>query len=1023
MAHPPPSLPRKGGGADGARGTFNAPATGSKHLPPCGGGWEGGATFPSTLHLAAPIGTGYPIVMTLALAPLPALPHAAFSEWAAGLDPQVAAPIMAAEPNLGPLFAQAPYLFDLARQQAEWLSGALRTDADTALSAVLAEVRAAGHAAASEEELSPVLRRGKARVALLAAVAEVGKAWTTAQSTAALSDLADATLDAALDLLMRKAADRGDLVPGAQATAAASGLALFALGKHGGRELNYSSDIDIVAFFDPARGILVDPMEATKFYTRIVRGLVALMQDRTEHGYVFRTDLRLRPDPGSTPVAISFDAAIAYYEVRGQNWERAAWIKARPCAGDIAAGDSFLKEMAPYVWRKHLDFATIADIQAMKRQINISKNVGDVRVEGHNVKLGRGGIREIEFFTQTQQLIAGGRDKTLRVRPTAQALAALAAAGWISEKTATDLTETYWFLRAVENRLQMLRDEQTQLLPETEEGVAVIARLMGDADPAAFETRYRAALNLVVGYYGELFTEGETLGTGEGNLVFTGSDDDPGTLETLASLGFKDPAKVSQTVRKWHYGGYGATRSAAARAHLTELLPSLLRTIAGAGNADEALARFDNFLSRLPSGVQLFSLLRNYEQLRRLLVAFMASAPRMAEAVIHRAHVMDGLIDPAFANDVSRRRALVSKVDAFLGEGRAYEEVIDRARIIGQEQKFLISAGLLSGTVTGARAGEQFTTLAETLLARLFKAVRTEFERRHGVVPGARTALLGFGKMASREMTVTSDLDFIMLYDAPAEADESDGQKPLATSHYFTRLTQRLVSAVTAPTSEGVLYDADMRLRPSGNAGPLATGLGGFRRYQMGEAWTWEHLALSRARVIVADGDMDGSVNAAIGEILAAPHDANKIVDDVLSMRALMARERKPRHAFDLKLATGGLVDLEFIAQSAQLVAGATIARPQAPTREVLARLDETGLAPEGARLVEILDLYATILQVMSAALIDPFKEDAWTGAFRELLAGLTHYPSFELLALDIEQMRGEVSAAAEAWYAKARTL
>ncbi len=215
------------------------------------------------------------------------------------------------------------------------------------------------------------------------------------------------------------------------------------------------------------------------------------MQDRTANGYVFRTDLRLRPDPGATPVALPIEAALTYYEARGQNWERAAWIKARPCAGDKAVGEAFLKELAPYVWRRHLDFATIADIQAMKRQINISKNVGDVRVAGHNVKLGLGGIREIEFFTQTQQLIAGGRDLTLRVKPTAEALAALAAANWISPRAAEDLTRIYWFLRAVENRLQMLRDEQTHVMPEDEAGVTTIATLMG-MDLPTFETAYRA---------------------------------------------------------------------------------------------------------------------------------------------------------------------------------------------------------------------------------------------------------------------------------------------------------------------------------------------------------------------------------------------------------------------------------------------------------------------------------------------------------------------------------------------------
>ncbi|MDP1731740.1 MAG: bifunctional [glutamine synthetase] adenylyltransferase/[glutamine synthetase]-adenylyl-L-tyrosine phosphorylase [Devosia sp.] len=923
--------------------------------------------------------------------------------------------------SLETVLSAAPYLAELAERHADWFAAARKLAPDAALDAELTEIAHAGHFCQSEEEFSMALRLAKGRVALLAAVAETGGAWTTAQSTAALSDLADAALDAGLDVLMRLAAARGAL--DGETTSGNSGLAIFALGKHGGRELNYSSDIDIVAFFDPQKGVLGDPLEATKFYTRIVQKLAALMQDRTAHGYVFRTDLRLRPDPGSTPVALPIEAALAYYESRGQNWERAAWIKARPCAGDKSVGAAFLAELTPYIWRKHLDFATIADIQAMKRQINISKNVGDVRVEGHNVKLGLGGIREIEFFTQTQQLIAGGRDQSLRVRPTAEALAALAAASWITPKAASDLTETYWFLRAVENRLQMLRDEQTHLMPESSHEVAVIAQLMGEPDSAAFERRYRDALTLVVSYYSELFAEGGSLGSGEGNLVFTGSDDDPGTLETLGAMGFGDPAKVSATVRKWHYGGYAATRAAAARAHLTELLPALLQTLAGTGNADEALARFDNFLSRLPSGVQLFALLRNHERLRTLLVALMASAPRMAEAVIHRAHVMDGLIDPAFGDEVRRPAVLVAKVADFLGEARDYQEVIDRARIIGQEQKFLIAAGLLSGTVTAARAGEQFTALAETLLQHLFVAVRREFEKRHGVIPGARAALLAFGKMASREMTVSSDLDFIMLYAVDGEAEESNGQKPLAVNQYFTRLTQRLVTALTAPTSEGVLYEADMRLRPSGNAGPLATSLPGFIAYHHEHAWTWEHLALSRARVIAADDGLDTMVGAAIEEILSRRRDAAKTIEDVVSMRVRMAKERPPRHPFDLKLAPGGLVDLEFIAQSAQLVARQELAVPQASIAATLARLNATGLLAEGARLAEIHRTYMTVLQVMSAALADPFKDEGWTGGFRELLAGLTNYPSFERLADDLKAMQAEVSAAAEKWYAEAVAL
>jgi glutamate-ammonia-ligase adenylyltransferase len=959
--------------------------------------------------------------MSITLAPLPPIPHPDFDALLAELTGDVAQAFAAAQPALGPLLQSAPYLLELARTHAEWLALALDKGPDAVFADLLKTVAEAG-TTADEAGLGQALRIAKGRTALLAAVAETGGVWTTARATEALSDLADAALEAALDFLMGQAADKGQLVvPREKARAANSGLALFALGKHGGRELNYSSDIDIVAFFDPQKTILADPGEATKIYSRMMQRLVGLMEDRQAYGYVFRTDLRLRPDPGSTPVALSVDAALAYYEVRGQNWERAAWIKARPCAGDKTVGEAFIKELAPYVWRKHLDFATIADIQAMKRQINVSKKVGDIRVEGHNVKLGRGGIREIEFFAQTQQLIAGGRDKTLRVRPTSEALAALSAANWINETTARELTETYWYLRAVENRLQMLRDEQTHIMPSTPEAVAVIGQLMGEPDLAAFETTYRAALERVARYYVELFAEGESLGTVEGSLVFTGSDDDPDTLETLTAMGFANAHKAIETVRKWHYGSYAATRSAAARAHLTELLPALLVTLANAGSPDLGLARMDDFLSRLPGGVQLFALLRNHPQLRSLLVQFMASAPRMAEAVIHRAHVVDGLIDPAFADDVTRPDVLVSKVDTFLADARTYEDLIDRARIIGQEQKFLIAAGLLSGTVTAKVAGEQFTALAETLLHRLFASVEDEFSRRHGRIAGASVALLAFGKMASREMTYTSDLDFILLYDAPDA--ESDGERPLAPAHYFARLTQRLVAALAAPTSEGVLYETDMRLRPSGNAGPLATSIASFRGYQRGEAWTWEHLALSRARVVAGSNGLPEVVDKEIAEVMALPRDASKIIDDVVSMRGLMARERKPRHAFDLKLATGGLVDLEFIAQSAQLVAGDRLNVPQAPPAEVLARLGETGLVPKGQRLAEIHEVYSTVLQVMSSALVSPFKEEAWSPAFQDLLAHLAHYPDFGRLELDVAQMLQEVSEAANAWYEAARQL
>lgn len=961
--------------------------------------------------------------MTLrtSLAPVPATPEdaSALAVVLERAEARARESIEAAATTLGPIFATAPYLRDLATRHADWLGAALDGTAEDAFAAIFDDMREAGKAP-SEAEVNTCLRRGKGRGALLAAIAEIGGVWTARETTRAMSDIADVALESAMDFLMAQAAAKGELVmPAERACAATSGLAIFALGKHGGQELNYSSDIDIVAFYDPQLAVLPEDADHNKFYVRMVRSLVSMMQERTADGYVFRTDVRLRPDPGSTPVAISFDAALGYYESRGQNWERAAWIKARACSGDTGVGQQFLKELAPFIWRKHLDFATIADIQAMKRQINIHRNVGEQRVLGHNVKLGRGGIREIEFFVQTQQLIAGGRDPNLRVKPTVHALAALVEGRWINADTAKDLEDTYWFLRAVENRLQMLRDEQTHIMPETEEGVTEIARLMGYADRAAFEADYRAALARVVGYYSELFAEGESLAGEMGNLVFTGSDDDPGTIETLSNLGFSDPSEVSATIRKWHYGGYPATRAAKAREHLTELIPSLLKTIAETGNADAAFARFNDFLTRLPAGVQMFALLRNHEHLLNLLIDFMASAPRLAEAVIHRAHVVDGLIDPAFAGEIAEPEALVASVDAFLADARSFEDLIDRARIVGQEQKFLIAAGLVSGTLSAEQAGRQFTALAETLLSRLFASVRENFAQRHGTIPGARVGLLAFGKMASREMTATSDLDFIMLYDVPEGIEGSDGDRPLDPATYFTRLTQRLLAAISAPTAEGVLYEVDMRLRPSGNAGPLATSLKRFHAYQHEEAWTWEHLALTRARIVMADDGLGAVVDKEIADVMAMPRDREKIVTDVLEMRALMAKERPPRHAFDLKLHDGGLVDLEFIAQTAQLLEGTRLGIPQAPPAHVLLALAETGILPEGERLAEIHAVYSGILELMSACLIDPLKDEGWTAAFRELLARRMNYPDFARLEVDVEAMRKEVSAAAESFYAQ----
>jgi len=949
---------------------------------------------------------------------LSALQSERFAGWLEQLEPEQRQIIERHSALLAPLLSAAPYLAGLAGKFPDFLVRLLREKPDIVLREILQTVAGAGLKESDEAALAKTLRYAKSKTALLAAISETGGLWSTAQATKALSDLADISLEAGLDFLLRAAARRNKLTMAAsEANAANCALAIFALGKHGGQELNYSSDIDIVAFFDPRANVLVEPGEASKFYSRLVQQLAALMEKRSEYGYVFRTDLRLRPDPGSTPVALSVDAALAYYEGRGQNWERAAWIKARRAAGDKRVAESFLHELTPFIWRKHLDYAAIADIQAMKRQINIARNVGGQALAGHNVKLGRGGIREIEFFTQTQQLIAGGREPELRVRPSVLALKKLAGNRWISQATANEMERAYWFLRAVENRLQMLNDEQTHTLPEKESELAIIASLMGFERLESFAKAYRFTLDVVTRNYTNLFVGEDDLSANIGSLVFTGTDDDPATIETLSKLGFANPQLAAATIRKWHYGSYAATRAAAARAHLTELVPPLLETICRAGNADVALARFDDFLSRLPAGVQLFALLRAHAQLRELLIAFMASAPRMAQAVIRRAHVLDGLIDPARTGELVDAEILAKKVDGFLDQARDFEDTIERARIIGQEQMFLIAAGLISGTIDAARAGRQYTVLAESLLERLFGRTRNVFAQRHGKIRGAKVALLAFGKLGSREMSVTSDLDVILLYDVPEGSEISNGDKPLETPHYFARLTQRLIAAISAPTAQGVLYEVDMRLRPSGNAGPLATSLTSFSQYQLQKAWTWEHLALTRARVICADAAFAARINETIEQVLSAPKERGKIVEDVVEMRARLLAQRPPRHALDLKLVAGGLLDIEFITQSAILIFSDQLLAKRGDTGAVLLALYQMGVLPQGEELAKTYQTMSTIVQVMSVCLLDPMKQENWSTAFKELLVRLANYPDFSRLETDLKRMENRVIAAADRWY------
>ncbi|HZQ13483.1 MAG TPA: bifunctional [glutamine synthetase] adenylyltransferase/[glutamine synthetase]-adenylyl-L-tyrosine phosphorylase [Pseudolabrys sp.] len=945
--------------------------------------------------------------------------RARLAEWLDGVPAEAGRPLQALLAEhavlatlLESLAEHSPYLWELASREPERLLRLFRADPDKHLAMLLADHSRAAATAADEAEAMRQLRRMKAEAALLIALADIGGAWPVMRAARALTELADAAVDAAARFALTEAARAGRLAPKDKARPqAGSGYIVLAMGKMGAFELNYSSDIDLIVFYDPAAPALPDDGAPASLYVRVTQRLVRLLQERTADGYVFRTDLRLRPDPASTAVAISTAAALNYYESTGQNWERAAMIKARACAGDIAAGEKILAELSPFVWRKYLDFAALADVHAMKRQINAYRGHGEIAVEGHNIKLGRGGIREIEFFAQTQQLIAGGRNPHLRDRDTLTTLDKLCEDRWIGEDARDDMKAAYCFLRTVEHRLQMVNDEQTQTLPEEREGVERFARFLGFAGRDAFATVLTAHMEKVQRHYARLF-EKMPVGPERPALLFPADADDHKTLDRLAEFGYRKPLEVSTLVRNWLGGGYRSLKGEAAREHLRDLLPALLEQLARTDNPDAAVVSFDHFLANLHAASRLLSLLRQNPELIALIALVLGIAPRLADTVARYPQVMDALVDPSFFGALPDEAELGRRLDAALAQSRYAEDLLERIRTFGLEYMFLIGVRILTGTLTARQAGEAFARLADAVIRAVHRSVADNFTTAYGHIRGEQHAVVAMGKLGGYEMTATSDLDLILVYDFDEAHPESVGGRPLYGAQYFARLTQRLINALTAQTNYGALYQVDMRLRPSGRAGPLATQLAGFASYQETEAWTWEHMALTRARVVSASPDFKARVEAVIGDILRRPRDAELVAGDVVEMRAAIAKEKGDGDRWDIKYAAGGLIDIEFIAQYLQLVHAARV--PEILDTSTARVLDKARalrvLAVEDAEVLRpAVQLYHDLTQILRLCLPGAFDPKTAGAGLLRLLARAADVPDFAALDATLIETQAKV--------------
>ena len=809
-----------------------------------------------------------------------------------GVAPAISALIVGAA-------GSSPYLANLVAKEADWIASAF-DNPNSAVETELAACLSCGY-----DVVGSRLRQAKRRIALLTGLADLGGVWSLEEVTGTLSRFADTATTAAIRASIAQQIKRGKLPgQGINDIETAGGMVALAMGKMGANELNYSSDIDLICLFDETRFAASDFADARMAFVRATRAMTALLSDLTGEGYVFRTDLRLRPDPSATPVCIAMEAAERYYESLGRTWERAAFIKARSAAGDIKAGDRFLKTLGPFVWRRHLDFAAIQDAHDMRLAIRQHKGLGgQITLAGHNMKLGRGGIREIEFFTQTRQLIAGGRDPQLRMKGTREGLAGLAQKEWIAPELAKTLSNHYVAHRTVEHRLQMVRDAQTHNLPSSEAEFDRLAALM-DMNRSDLEADIYCRLSEV-------------------------HDATEGFFAPNAVAAVQEQILDPEIMERWLT--YPALRSERGAAVFERIKPAIVKRLAQAAKPQEALLALDGFLQGLPAGVQLFSLFDANPQLVELLVDIVSTSPALAQHLSRNASVFDAVIGGDFFSEWIGQASLQSDLREFLDRESDYEAKLDTARRWTKELHFRIGVHLLRGLIDTKEAGVQYNDLARAVVGAIWPAVVEEFARRYGPPPGRGAVVLGMGSLGAGMLNTGSDLDLIVIYD-PANVNISQGPRQLATRSYYARLTQAMITALTVPMAQGRLYEVDMRLRPSGNQGPVATSWASFQDYQRHNAWVWEHLALTRADYVAGPSDLGQDIETFRRSILNSFCDAKTVLAEVASMRARIATAKPPESIWDPKIGAGRMQDIELFAQAGALLNGS-------PARETMSGL------------------------------------------------------------------------------------
>lgn len=825
-------------------------------------------------------------------------------------------------------FAHSPYLSDGIIKHPTLLSDIHTSSFKAVYDTMMADLLALDVSTVSLQELMTILRQNKQKIALLIALADFTAHWKLEDVTEHLSYFAQICVQITSRYLLLQAHIRGEIaLPDIQTPEKQSGLVIVAMGKLGARELNYSSDIDIIVFYDHEQCDYRGRKTLKHFYINIANQLAKILTERTQDGYVFRTDLRLRPDPMANPVALSLRSAEHYYETLGQNWERAAMIKARTIAGDPDSCERFNDMIHYFIWRRSLDFASIKDIHSIKRQINHKLVEPEQNFHDFNVKLGHGGIREIEFFAQTQQLIWGGRLPHIQERKTCQAIHALTNVKQVNPTTALLLCDAYHFLRKIEHRLQMINDQQTHSLPSNDDDMEKIADFMGFKNVSTLLDLLEQKTYSVKKYYSRLFESEPSLTSQthyHGNLVFTGMEDDPDTLSTLRKMGYKNPSQISAIIRGWHHGRRRATRSKKSREILTELMPTLLDAFAKSAYPDKAFTHFDSFLDRIPSGAQIFSLLQTHPDLLSIVSEILALYPYLIQQLNKNPSLLDYVIVPGFYDQLPSKNYMRRSLRDKLSHADDLEDALDITRDWTNDRRFRVAILYIRGYINYEDVANSLSDIADISTGMLMDVIYDSFVEQYGTVDNSQFAILAFGKLGGRELTFNSDLDLVFLYNTQGTS-LSNGKTQLDANTYFIRLARRFTTYVSSSTRSGTLYDVDLRLRPSGNDGPVATSLDAFLNYYKNDAWMWEYMALTKTRCTYERHAEDGGhfthiIHDNIAQILTRSHPKDKLMHYILDMHEKTIQIKHTDNPLNLKYHRGGTMDIEYIAQTLLLL-------------------------------------------------------------------------------------------------------